>query len=64
MYGIPDCSECIHNDKDPCDNPCFHCLDGYNGRPDFRRKPEKVEEKKKEKLIFVSEDEPLPWVQP
>lgn len=44
MNGIPDCSECIHFDKNPMDNPCFHCLDGYNGRPDFKKKPSKIEE--------------------
>ena len=56
MNGI---SECIHYDKNPMDNPCFHCLDGYNGRPDFKRKPSKIEEKR----IILSENEPLPWSQ-
>ena len=43
---IRDCCDCIHNDKLPGDEPCYHCLSGYNGRPDFR--PKKKEEKEED----------------
>ena len=43
-----DCCDCIHDDKSPNEDPCYQCLSGYYGRPNFERK---VKEK-------------TPWVQP
>ena len=53
-----DCCDCIHDDKSPNEDPCYQCLSGYYGRPNFERK---VKEKKPR---HIDEYTPLPWVQP
>lgn len=64
MSGIPDCSDCEYYDNSPMEDPCYHCLDGYIGRPNFKRKIT-VRRKEPEKKMDIpkSADEPLPWTE-
>ena len=55
-----DCNGCKYEDLSPCDDPCYKCLDGYNGRPRYTPKHQPKPEPKKEK-INVDEDTSLPW---
>lgn len=53
-----DCSLCIHDDKSPNDDPCYKCLSGYFGKPNFvRKEPEK-------RPRHVDEYTQLPWYTP
>lgn len=61
MAGIPDCSECVYYDESPMDDPCYHCLDGYVGRPNFKRKVKEVKKKEPKEKQEKSADKPLPW---
>lgn len=64
---MSDCKDCIHNDKDATDDPCYKCLSGYFGLPGFCPKPKVVKKDRKkarkavEKKDYLPEDTPLPW---
>ena len=53
-----DCSLCVYDDCSPNDNPCYQCLSGYYGKPNFVRK------EKEKRPRHIDEYTPLPWVQP
>lgn len=54
-----DCSNCIHDDKEPDEEPCYKCLSGYYGKPGFCPKdPHKETEEEK---IYLDKNTPLPW---
>lgn len=57
-----DCSNCVYDDRDPNDDPCYKCLSGYYGKPGFCPKDSHKEtDKEKEEKIFIDKNTPLPW---